>query len=112
MVDDVSKRQAELITKVIAMGQGSFYESNPAEIIIPEPIVETKSRKFRWSSCFSFITKFKKNKTQKIRISQSYEEYVFNNNEDYTTADKEQLKSTSSQGNFCLFIFKLFFILI
>ncbi|KAI9246991.1 hypothetical protein EDC94DRAFT_699016 [Helicostylum pulchrum] len=67
MVDDVSKRQAELITKVIAMGQGSFYESNPAEIIIPEPIVETKSQ------------------------------YVFNNNEDYTTADKEQLKSTSSQ---------------
>jgi hypothetical protein len=41
-----------------------------------------KSRKFRWSSCFSFITtKFKKSskssrqQQQKIRTSQSYEDF-------------------------------------
>ncbi|KAG2235775.1 hypothetical protein INT48_001001, partial [Thamnidium elegans] len=77
------KHQAEMNRKITE--RGSFYETNSAEPI------ETKSRKFRWSSCFAFITKFKKNKTQKIRVSQSYEEYVFN--EDYTP-DKEQLKST------------------
>ncbi|KAG2198887.1 hypothetical protein INT47_010292 [Mucor saturninus] len=38
--------------------------------------VNNKSRKFRWSSCFSFITKFKKSKSQKIRLSQSYEEFA------------------------------------
>jgi putative cell wall-binding protein len=33
-----------------------------------------KSRKFRWSSCFSFISKIKKNNKQtRIRASQSYE---------------------------------------
>lgn len=100
MVDDYSKRQTELFTKVL--GQNSFYETNSAEI--PEPI-ETKSRKFRWSSCFSFITKFKKNKTQKIRVSQSYEECVFN--EDYTP-DKEQSKSITL-GNFFLNTLSFFF---
>lgn len=38
--------------------------------------VNNKSRKFRWSSCFSFITKFKKSKSQKVRLSQSYEEFT------------------------------------
>lgn len=38
---------------------------------------DNKSRKFRWSSCFSFVTKFKKpSKSQKIRLSQSYEEFA------------------------------------
>lgn len=38
-----------------------------------------KSRKFRWSSCFSFITtKFKKPKSQKIRYSRSFDEFEHN----------------------------------
>ncbi|KAI8048058.1 uncharacterized protein B0P05DRAFT_592404 [Gilbertella persicaria] len=39
---------------------------------------DSKSRKFRWSSCFSFVSKFKKPKTshtQQIRLSQSYEDF-------------------------------------
>jgi hypothetical protein len=38
-------------------------------------ISNSKSRKFRWSACFSFISKFKKTKThQQIRLSQSFED--------------------------------------
>lgn len=48
--------------------------------------VNNKSRKFRWSSCFSFITKFKKSKSQKIRLSQSYEEFVTT---EYETVNSE-----------------------
>jgi hypothetical protein len=37
-------------------------------------IPQSKSRKFRWSACFSFISKFKKTKThQQIRLSQSFD---------------------------------------
>lgn len=38
-------------------------------------IPHSKSRKFRWSTCLSFISKFKKTKThQQIRLSQSFED--------------------------------------
>lgn len=65
-------------------------------------LIEPKSRKFRWSSCFSFITKFKKNKSQKIRASKSFEE--LNPNDDYRTKTLHS-ESTVQGANPFIYLF-------
>ena len=55
---------------------------------------DIKQRKFRWSSCFSFVSKLKKPKStteQQIRVAQSYE--------DIATSDR---LDTITKGIYCL----------
>ncbi|KAL0135757.1 hypothetical protein V8B55DRAFT_1550067 [Mucor lusitanicus] len=81
-------------------------ESNPhRSSTLKQKNINDKSRKFRWSSCFSFVTsklgrksnKFSSN--QQLRLSQSYEDFDNKRNDLSETIDVAKVKPSSSSSS-------------